>query len=78
VPGLLIVIAALASLPEVVRDQAPVLIVLIAWRLAAGYVAVWQASGLGALKSTVILLAGVLSGMWAVVKATRVLFDVLT
>jgi hypothetical protein len=77
VPGLLIVVAALASLPEVVGNQAPVLIVLVAWRVVASYIAVWQALGLGALKSTVILLAGVLCGMGAVVSATRVLFNIL-
>jgi hypothetical protein len=77
VPGLLIVIAALASLPEIFGDQAPVLILLIAWRLAAGYVAVWQALSLGTLRSIVILLAGALSGMWAVVTATSILFDIL-
>ena len=76
VPGLLILIAALASLPGV-GVEAHVFIVLAAWRLAAGYIAVRQALVLGAWKCTVALLAGVLSGMVAVVIATRVLFGVL-
>lgn len=45
------------------------LIVIIAWRLAAGYAAVSQAFGLGVLKSTVTLLA--------VVVTTGILFGVL-
>lgn len=76
VPGLLILPAALVSLLGA-GAEAPVLIVIIAWRLATGYIAVREALGLGALKSTVTLLAGVLSGMVAVVIATRILFEVL-
>ena len=76
VPGLLIVVAALASLPGV-GAEVPVFIVLATWRLAAGYIAIRRALSVGALKSTAALLAGVLSGMVAVVIATRVLVEVL-
>ncbi len=76
VPGLLILLASLVSLPGI-GAEIPVLIVLIAWRLAAGYLAVWKALGLNALLSIVVLLVGVFSGMVAVVIATRVLFEVL-
>ena len=76
VPGLLVLIASLVSLARV-GAEAPVLILIGAWRLAAGYVAIRQALGLGALKSTVTLLVGVLCGMVAVVISTRVLFELL-
>ena len=76
VPGLLVLLASLVSLPGV-GAEAPVLILIIAWRLAAGYVAIRQAFGLGALKSTLTLLVGVLCGMVAVLIATRILFELL-
>lgn len=77
VPGLLILVAALASLPGVDAAEVLVFVVLIAWRLAASYVAVREGLGLGRPKSAVVLAAGVICGMGAVVIATRILFDVL-
>jgi hypothetical protein len=76
VPGLLVLIASLVSLLGV-GAEIPVLIVLIVWRLVAGYIAIRQALDLDTLKSAATLLAGVLSSMVAVVIATRVLFEVL-
>lgn len=74
VPGLLILIAALASL---IGAGAPVFAVLIAWRLAAGFVAVRQASGVSVAKSALALLVGVASGMVAVAITTRTLVELL-
>jgi hypothetical protein len=76
VPGLLILLASLVSLLAA-GAQAPVLIVILAWRVAAGYIATRQAIGLEASRSAIALLVGVLSGMVAVVIATRVLFEAL-
>ena len=76
VPGLLILLASLVSLLAT-GAQTPVLVAIIAWRLAAGYIATRQAIGLDASRSSIVLLVGVLSGMVAVVIATRVLFEVL-
>jgi hypothetical protein len=76
VPGLLILPASLVSLLAA-GAQALVLGAIIAWRLAAGYIATRQAIGLDVPRSTIVLLVGVLSGMVAVVIATRILFGVL-
>lgn len=76
VPGLLIVVAALASLRGT-GFAAPVFVVIIAWRLAAGFVAVRRASGMNAGKSLLALLAGVASGLVAVSIASRALAEVL-
>lgn len=73
---MLVLIASLVSLLGV-GAEIPVLIVLIVWRLVAGYIAIRQALDLDTLKSAATLLAGVLSSMVAVVIATRVLFEVL-
>lgn len=76
VPGLLILPASLVSLPAA-GAQAPVLFAIIAWRLAAGYVATRRALGLDVPASSVALLVGVFSGMLAVVISTRILFEFL-
>ncbi len=76
VPGLLILVATLASLPGI-GAEVPVFVVLIAWRLAAGFVAVRRASGLGVAKCLLVLLAGVASGAVAVALATRTLVEIL-
>ena len=75
-PGLLILIAALASLLET-GTQAPVFVVLVAWRLAAGFVAVRRASGMNVAKSGLALLVGVASGAVAVAITTRGLAEIL-
>lgn len=73
-PGLLILIAALASL---IGAEAPVFAVLIAWRLAAGFVAVRQALGIGAIKGGIALLVGTFSGAVAVAITSRALVEIL-
>lgn len=64
VPGLLIVVAALASL---LGSGAQILVfaVLIPWRVAASFVAVRQGLELGRVKSAITLLAGVVC--WLIV-----------
>jgi len=61
-PGLLIVVTALASLvgsgPQVLA-----LVVLVAWRFAANFVAVRRALGLNQVKSAITLLAGTICGL---------------
>ncbi len=74
VPGLLILVATLASL---IGAEVPVFVVLVAWRLAAGFVAVRQTSGMGVTKSGFALLVGTLSGMVAVAITTRALVEIL-
>lgn len=73
-PGLLVLIAALASL---IGAEVPVFVVLIAWRLAAGFVAIRRASGMNVAKSGLALLVGVASGAVAVAIATRTLAEIL-
>lgn len=77
VPGVLILIATLASLAKI-GAEIPVFVVLGVWRLATGFVAVRQASGLGFVKSVGVLSAGVISGVLAVALTTRVLAEVLS
>ena len=61
-PGLLIVVAALASLVGSV-PRVLALGVLAGWRLVASFVAVRQALGLNRVKSTITLLAGTICGL---------------
>ncbi len=75
-PGLLILVAALASLAGT-GAEVPVFVAIIAWRLAAGFVAVRRASNLGVAKSGLALLAGVASGVAAVAITTGTLAGVL-
>ncbi len=75
-PGLLILVATLASLPGI-GVQVPVLVVLVVWRLTAGFVAVRRASGLSVARSALALLVGVASGVMAVAITTRALEEVL-
>lgn len=77
VPGVLILIAALASVLRA-GAEVPVFVVLGVWRLAAGFVAVRQASGLGFAKSAGVLSIGLISGVLAVALTTRVLAEVLS
>ena len=60
VPGLLILLAAVASL---VGAQVVVFAVLVPWRLATSFVAVDRALGVGRAKSAVALLLGVVCGL---------------
>ncbi len=71
VPGLLILVAALASL---LGSGAQILVfaVLIPWRLAASFVAVRQSLELGRVKSLVALLAGVICGLIVVMVGATV------
>ncbi len=71
VPGLLILVAALASLLGS-GAQFLVFAVLVPWRVAASFVAVRQGLGLGRAKSAVALLAGVVCGLVAVLAGTTV------
>ncbi len=74
VPGLLILVAALASL---FGAQVPVFLVLVCWRLAAGFVAVRQALGLGPGRSAIALLVGVVCGLAAVGVGTATVLEAL-
>ncbi len=76
VPGLLIVIAALASL---LGNGAQIFVfaVLVPWRLATSFVAVRQALGLGWVKSTITLLAGSVCGLLVVGVGTATVLKVL-
>jgi len=76
VPGLLILVAALASLLGG-GAQVVVFAVLVPWRLAAGYVAVRQALGLGRAKSALVLLVGVACGLVSVGAGTAMALKVL-
>ena len=75
-PGMLILVASLASLPGI-GAEVPVFVVLVAWRSAAGFVAVRRASGMGVAKSLLALLAGVASGVVAVAIVARTLVEIL-
>ncbi len=74
VPGLLILVAALASL---VGAQALVFAVLVPWRLATSFVAVDRALGVGRAKSAVALLLGAGCGLVLVGIGTITLLKVL-
>jgi phage-related protein len=74
VPGLLILIAALASL---VGAQVVVFAVLVPWRLATSFVAVERALEVGRPKSAVALLLGVVCGLVLVELGTVTLLNVL-
>ena len=76
VPGLLILVAALASLLGG-GAQVVVLAALVPWRLATSYVAVRQALGLGRAKSALVLLVGVLCGLVSVGAGTAMVLRVL-
>lgn len=77
VPGLLILIAALVSLPGT-GAEVPVFAVLIPWRVAAGFVAVRQVLSLGMVQSGIALLAGVVPGLMVVGIATGVMWTILS
>jgi hypothetical protein len=76
VPGLLILVAALASLLGG-GAQMLAFAVLVPWRLAASYVAVRQALGLGRTKSAFVLLGGVACGLVSVGAGTAAVLSVL-
>ena len=76
VPGLLILVAALASLLGG-GAQVVVLAALVPWRLATSYVAVRQALGLGRAKSALVLLVGVLCGLVSAGVGTAMVLRVL-
>ncbi len=69
-PGLLILVAASAS---GAGGETLLLPVIFLWRLAAGFVAVRAAFGLGPVRTTVTLLAGVVAGALAVGVILRLL-----
>lgn len=75
VPGLLIFVAALASL---VGAQLVVFAVLVPWRLATSFVAVERALGVGRTKSALALLLGAICGLVLVGIGTVTLLNVLT
>ncbi len=74
VPGLLILLAAVASL---VGAQVVVFAVLIPWRLATSFVAVERALGVGRAKSAFALLLGVVCGLVLVGVGAVTLLNVL-
>ena len=76
VPGLLVLVAALASL---LGGGAQILVfaVLAPWRLATSYVVVRQALRLGRAKSVLVLLVGVACGLVAVGAGTATVLRVL-
>jgi hypothetical protein len=76
VPGLLILFAALASLPGT-GIEVPVFAVLIPWRVVAAFVAVRQALSLSHGQSTIPLFAGVIVGLLAVGGVTGALWTIL-
>ena len=73
-PGLLILVAALASL---IGAQIAVFALLVPWRLATSYVAVERALGVGRVKSAVALLLGAGCGVVLVGIGTVTLLNVL-
>jgi len=75
-PGLLVLAAALASLLGI-GVGAPVFVERVAWRLAAGFIAIRRASGMNVAKSGLALLIGVASGVVAVAISSRVLVEIL-
>jgi hypothetical protein len=74
VPGLLVLVAALASL---VGAQVAVFAVLVPWRLATSFFAVERALGVGRAKSAVALLLGTGCGVVSVGIGTVTLLNVL-
>ena len=74
VPGLLVLVAAPASL---VGAQVAVFAVLVPWRLATSFVAVERALGVGRAKSAVALLLGTGCGLVLVGIGTVTLLNVL-
>lgn len=74
VPGLLVLVAALASL---VGAQIVVFAVLVPWRLATSFVAVERALGVGRAKSAVALLVGTACGLASVGIGTAMLLNLL-
>jgi hypothetical protein len=74
VPGLLILLAALASL---VGTQVVMFAVLVPWRFATSFVAVERALGVGRAKSAVALLLSVVCGLVLVGLGTVMLLNVL-
>ena len=74
VPGLLILLAALASL---VGAQVAVFAALVPWRLATSFVAVERALGVGRAKGAVALLLGTGCGLVLVGIGTAMLLNVL-
>ncbi len=76
VPGLLILVAGLASLLGG-GAQVVVFAALVPWRLATSYVAVRQALGLGRAKSALVLLVGVACGLMSVGAGTAMALRVL-
>lgn len=77
VPGYLIVVASIVSALRP-GAEAVVLPVILAWRLAAGFVAVRQTMGLGKLSSAILLLAGVFLGFVAVAGGSALLVLLIT
>ncbi len=75
-PGLLILIAAVASLLGM-GAEAPVLALLLMWRLAAGLIAVYQTVSIGIVKSVITYVFGVAAGLAAVAGATSLLVTML-
>ena len=73
-PGLLVLVAALASL---VGAQVAVFAVLVPWRLVTSFVAVERALGAGRVKSAVALLLGTGCGLVLVGIGTVTLLNVL-
>ncbi len=78
VPGLLIIIATLASLLRTEVAMVLVFAVLILWRVAAGFVAVRETLSLSLVKSALALLAGVIIGLMVVGGVTGALWTVLS
>jgi hypothetical protein len=77
VPGLLILIATLASIAGI-GAEVPVFAVLVAWRLTAGFVAIRRALGMNGVKSVLALLVGATFGAVTVAVTTRVLAEILS
>lgn len=71
-PGFLILVATLVSLIQA-GAEVVVLALILAWRLAAGFVAVRQALGRGGRSSLIVLVVGFILGAVAVGTAARVL-----
>lgn len=75
-PGLLILVAAGFSLLGM-GAEAPILALLLMWRLAAGFMAVHQTVSTGIGKRVITFVLGVAAGLVAVAGATRLLIIVL-
>lgn len=76
-PGLLILVAAVTSVYSG-SGQVLVLVMIVVWRMAAGFLAVRQVLGLDIGRSVITLLVGTICGLLMLGASTAIVLEVLT